>query len=122
MPEYKYSTGWDSYDYGGCKCNKISHIIYEIREINLAIADVDKLKVAYSDIHDMYSDIIKETEAVLYIKDNQVIEIENKVVSNEDNHISNLNDCINSFNSSLRSKEQKEVDLRRIDDRYHRED
>ena len=70
----------------------------------------------------MYSDIINETEAALYIKDEQIVSIKNEVMEIEDNHISNLKDCINYFNSSLQNKEQRVFRLEEIDDRYHRED
>jgi hypothetical protein len=122
MPEYKYSTGWDSYDYGGCKCYTIISLYKEISRIDVAIDDVDDLKTGYNDIHDMYSDIINETEAALYIKDEKIVSIKNKVTETEDNNTSNLKDCINYFNLSLQNKEQRVFRLEEIDDKYHRED
>ena len=33
MPEYKYSTGWDSYDYDGCKCIQMEFVETEIDKL-----------------------------------------------------------------------------------------
>lgn len=122
MPEQLFDPSFRYYDSSGCKCNKIISLYKEISKIDVAIDDVDDLKTGYNDIHDMYSDIINETEAALYIKDEQIVSIKNKVMETEDNHISNLKDCINYFNSSLQNKEQRVFRLEEIDDRYHRED
>jgi hypothetical protein len=122
MPEQLFDPSFRYYDSSGCKCNKITSLYKEISKIDVAIDDVDDLKTGYNDIHDMYSDIINETEAALYIKDEQIVSIKNEVMETEDNHISNLKDCINYFNSSLQNKEQRVFRLEEIDDRYHRED
>lgn len=122
MPEQLFDPSFRYYDSSGCKCNKITSLYKEISKIDVAIDDVDDLKTGYNDIHDMYSDIINETEAALYIKDEQIVSIKNEVMETEDNHISNLKDCINYFNSSLQNKEQRVFILEEIDDRYHRED
>ena len=122
MPEQLFDPSFRYYDSSGCKCNKITSLYKEISKIDVAIDDVDDLKTGYNDIHDMYSDIINETEAALYIKDEQIVSIKNEVMEIEDNHISNLKDCINYFNSSLQNKEQRVFRLEEIDDRYHRED
>ncbi len=122
MPEQLFDPSFRYYDSSGCKCNKITSLYKEISKIDVAIDDVNDLKTGYNDIHDMYSDIINETEAALYIKDEQIVSIKNEVMETEDNHISNLKDCINYFNSSLQNKEQRVFRLEEIDDRYHRED
>ncbi len=122
MHEQLFDSSFRYYDSSGCKCYTIISLYKEISRIDVAIDDVDDLKTGYNDIHDMYSDIINETEAALYIKDEKIVSIKNKVTETEDNNTSNLKDCINYFNLSLQNKEQRVFRLEEIDDKYHRED
>ena len=123
MPEYKYSTGWDSYDYGGCKCIQMEFVETEIDKLsNSIIPNVLDLKIGYNGIYYMYADLVSTTEKALYIKEDRVSEIKSEISDNEDIYISDINSCIKNIYSCLDTKKIKFNDLKVIDSRYHDDD
>ena len=120
MPEYKYSTGWDSYDYGGCKCIQMKFVKTEIDKLsNSIIPNVLDLKIGYNGIYYMYADLVSTTEKALYIKEDRVSEIKSEISDNEETYISDINSCIKNIYSCLEIKEIKLEDLEVIDSIYH---
>ena len=123
MPEYKYSTGWDSYDYGGCKCIQMEFVETEIDKLsNSIIPNVLDLKIGYNGIYYMYADLVSTTEKALYIKEDRVNEIKSEISDNEETYISDINSCIKNIYSCLDTKTIKFNDLKVIDSRYHDDD
>ena len=123
MPEYKYSTGWDSYDYGGCKCIQMEFVETEIDKLsNSIIPNVLDLKIGYNGIYYMYADLVSTTEKALYIKEDRVSEIKSEISDNEEIYISDINSCIKNIYSCLDTKKIKFNDLKVIDSRYHDDD
>jgi len=120
MPEYKYSTGWDSYDYGGCKCIQMEFVETEIDKLsNSIIPNVLDLKIGYNGIYYMYADLVSTTEKALYIKEDRVSEIQNEISDNESSNISDILSCIRQLHLCLDAKEIKLDRLEEIDKNYH---
>ena len=123
MPEYKYSTGWDSYDYGGCKCIQMEFVETEIDKLsNSIIPNVLDLKIGYNGIYYMYADLVSTIEKALYIKEDRVSEIKSEISDNEETYISDINSCIKNIYSCLDKKKIKFNELKVIDSRYHDDD